>query len=381
MSRDSGDRSGSGSGSGSAALKGCILLVFLGAVVAIMGFAAFTLLVRATPADRAPAVAVAPDADPQGANAKVPPDGGGPALTRIRSRGVLLIGMDTGEPPFTGTPPMYSPSDSGAPDGFDSALARKIAERVGVADIKVVHAKYSGLEALLLDATPKVDLVASGYVPTDTEGIAWSKPYLEFGLALVVPSKSKVKTTQDLYGKKIGIFDDDAVAEEVGKLVKGYTGLVRLEDGYWDQLVDGKFDGFLYDYPYAAAEIRGWYQQNPSRKGSLRIAQYNLTDSTYAVGVREGDADLLAAVNAAIAEWRASPAYGQAIKTWLRGGEAVDAPKGEGRVVVVQAGDTLSLIAQRELGSADRWPEVWDKNSSRFPNPHLVDVGDEVVLP
>ena len=86
-------------------------------------------------------------------------------------------------------------------------------------------------------------------------------------------------------------------------------------------------------------------------------------------------------MNAAIEEWRASPAYGQAIKTWLRGGDAVAAPTGEGRVVVVQAGDTLSLIARRELGSADRWPEVWDKNSSRFPNPHLVDVGDEVVLP
>ena len=45
----------------------------------------------------------------------------------------------------------------------------------------------------------------------------------QFGLCLVVPAKSKVKTTQDLFGKAIGIFDDDAAAEDVQKLVKGYT--------------------------------------------------------------------------------------------------------------------------------------------------------------
>jgi ABC-type amino acid transport substrate-binding protein len=182
-------------------------------------------------------------------------------------------------------------------------------------------------------------------------------------------------------GETIGIFDDDAAADEVQKLVKGYTGLVRLEDGYWDQLVEGRFAGFFYDYPYAAAEIAQWYKQNPSRKGTLRIAQYNLTDSTYAVGVREGEPDLLAAVNAAIDEWRGSSAYGDAIKQYLKGGEAVEAPKDAGKVVVVQKGDTLSLIAQRELGSVDRWPELWEKNASRFPNPHLIDVGDEVVIP
>ena len=41
--------------------------------------------------------------------------------------------------------------------------------------------------------------------------------------------------------------------------MKGYTELVRLEDGYWDQLVSGRFAGFLYDYPYAAAEIDAMY--------------------------------------------------------------------------------------------------------------------------
>jgi nucleoid-associated protein YgaU len=54
---------------------------------------------------------------------------------------------------------------------------------------------------------------------------------------------------------------------------------------------------------------------------------------------------------------------------------------GNARVVTVQSGDTLSLIAQRELGDVNRWPALWEKNRSRFPNPHLIDVGDKVELP
>ncbi|MEQ1506476.1 MAG: transporter substrate-binding domain-containing protein [Myxococcota bacterium] len=287
--------------------------------------------------------------------------------------------MDTGEPPWTGTPPMYFPNAAGGPDGFDVAVANQIARRLGV-EPKLVHAKYSELEGLLADPAGKVDLVISGYAPTDAAGIVWSAPYLEYGLCLIVPARSKVNTTADLFGKRVGIFDDDAAAEEVGKLVKGYTALVRMEDGYWDALLSGKFDGFLYDYPYAAAEIARYVVQNPSKAGSLRIAQYNLTDSSYAVGIRAEDADLVAVVNAAIADWRGTEAYADAIRTYLKGGEAVAAPAG-GRTVTVAAGDTLSLIAERELGSVDQWPALWEKNRDRFPNPHLIDVGDEVVLP
>ena len=163
--------------------------------------------------------------------------------------------------------------------------------------------------------------------------------------------------------------------------MKGYTELVRLEDGYWDALVNGRFDAFLYDYPYASAELRQWMVQNPSRKGSVRIAQYNLTDSHYAVGMRTADSDLLAATNKALEAWKESPAYGEAVRTYLKGGEPVAPTDANARVVVVKAGDTLSLIAQRELGSVERWPERWEKNRARFPNPHLIDVGDKVELP
>lgn len=367
--------------------KGCILVVFLGAVLLMIGVAAVAIPYMAMAPREVEVAPVVVTAEPApapevGSTADVPAvdrSAAGPAVARIVARKTLLVGMDTGEPAWTGTPPMYFPNNRGEPDGFDMALANEIARSLGV-EVKIIHGRYSELEGLLVDPSPKIDLLISGFVPTDTEGIVWSQPYLEFGLCLIVSSKSKIKTTKDLFGMSIGIFDDDAAAAEVSKLVKGYTELVRLEDGYWDQLVNGRFDAFIYDYPYAVAEIAHWYGQNPSRKGSLRIAQYNLTDSSYASGARATEPDLLRVVNETITTWRASESYTAAIRRYLQGGEAVAAPA-VGKFVVVAQGETLSLIAARELGSVDRWPELWELNQSRFPNPHLIDVGDQVQLP
>lgn len=373
---------------GQATMKAIIVLLFLVAVGGVLLLLLFKsgflggMEPPAAPAPRVPDAAGAP-LTPTGGPAATPapaPPPEGPALARIRARGVLLVGMDTGEPPWTGTPPMYFPDAQGQPDGFDFQVAEQIAGAAGVAGVKVVHAKYSELPDLLRQPD-SIDVLVSGYSPSEEPGIAWSAPYLEYGLCLVVPSGSKIRSVKDLFGEAVGIFDDDAAAAEVERLVKGYTGLIRLEDGYWDSLLQGRFAGFIYDYPYATAEIQAFYKQNPHRKGAFRIAQYNLTDSVYAVGVRAAEADLLAAVDAGIAAFRASEAYGAAIKTYLSGGAAVEEVAEGARVCVVAAGDTLSGIAARELGATERWREIWDLNRARFPNPHLIEVGDRVALP
>lgn len=352
-------------------------------ILAVLGYAAWHFRGRVGTGTASPSAstAVAAPQAPAPPAASPAPGAAGPAVAALRARGVLRVGMDTGEPPWTGTPPMYFPDDAGNPDGFDYGLAKVLAKGLGVPEVRVVHAKYSELPERL--AAGDFDLLVSGYAATPTPGIAWSDPYLEYGLCLVVPAASPVKTVVDLFGKPVGIFDDDAAAEEVRRLVRGYTELVRLEDGYWDQLLAGRFAGFLYDYPYAVAEISAFYRQNPHRRGAFRIAQYNLTDSAYVVGVRAAEADLLGDVNRLVREWRATDDYGAAIRRHLSGGEAVVAaarPAGVKSVQVV-AGDTLSLIARRELGDVARWPEIWEKNKARFPNPHLIAPGDEVILP
>lgn len=56
-------------------------------------------------------------------------------------------------------------------------------------------------------------------------------------------------------------------------------------------------------------------------------------------------------------------------------------PIGASRTYVVRKGDTLSEIAQRELGSARRWREIYELNRSRMRSPETLRDGTELILP
>ena len=47
----------------------------------------------------------------------------------------------------------------------------------------------------------------------------------------------------------------------------------------------------------------------------------------------------------------------------------------------VQAGDSLSSIAQRELGKAADWPALWWVNRHTVHNPSLIQAGQKLVVP
>ncbi|GAA2094300.1 hypothetical protein GCM10009841_04700 [Microlunatus panaciterrae] len=52
-----------------------------------------------------------------------------------------------------------------------------------------------------------------------------------------------------------------------------------------------------------------------------------------------------------------------------------------GRRVTVKAGDTLSSIAEAELGSSANWPALYRANRSQLSSPDQIDVGMQLLLP
>jgi nucleoid-associated protein YgaU len=50
-------------------------------------------------------------------------------------------------------------------------------------------------------------------------------------------------------------------------------------------------------------------------------------------------------------------------------------------VYMVQSGDTLSRIAEQELGEADRWPEIFDLNRELISDPDEIFPGQVLALP
>jgi len=59
-----------------------------------------------------------------------------------------------------------------------------------------------------------------------------------------------------------------------------------------------------------------------------------------------------------------------------RAADAID-----GQTYKVRAGDTLSMIAQRELGAASRWQEIYELNRARITDPGRIVEGMLLALP
>ena len=51
------------------------------------------------------------------------------------------------------------------------------------------------------------------------------------------------------------------------------------------------------------------------------------------------------------------------------------------RVYVVVAGDSLSAIAKKVYGDANRWQEILEANKATVKNPNAIRVGQELVIP
>ena len=69
----------------------------------------------------------------------------------------------------------------------------------------------------------------------------------------------------------------------------------------------------------------------------------------------------------------------------VQGGSSSTAPSesqsDSPRTITVQAGDSLSKIAKRELGDANKWHAIYEANKDRIKNPDLIYPGDVLTLP
>ena len=60
---------------------------------------------------------------------------------------------------------------------------------------------------------------------------------------------------------------------------------------------------------------------------------------------------------------------------------APSTPTEQERTITVKAGDSLSKIAKRELGDADKWHAIYDANRDKIKDPDLIHPGQVLKLP
>lgn len=230
-----------------------------------------------------------------------PPGDGGdgttaPQITTIEE-GILTVGTDLPYPPFE-----YR--EGGELTGFDVEIMDEIASRIGL-ETEYVDSPFDTIFTDL--ANGQFDVVISGatITPEREQEVNFSEPYFNSLQALVVSDDSGIASFEDLG-------EGDAVSVQ-----SGTTGEIWAEENLqpngveirafpeyppvYNALEAGQVDGVVYDESSAIPET--------FNRPGLEVVDTVDTGEAYGIAVDPANADLLDAVNQALADMIADGTY------------------------------------------------------------------------
>jgi polar amino acid transport system substrate-binding protein len=228
-----------------------------------------------------------------------PPEGEDATWARIVETGVLPVCTDPSWPPFE-----FVDEATGAIEGFDIELARRLAGRLGPGiEAQVVPVGFDGLYDALLAGRCDAVLSALPYEPMRTQDVAYSIAYFNAGLMMVVSPETAtagdVEVLEDLAGRVVGV-EWGFVPEGSPRQREFLRGLAprrySTASSALRALDAGEVEVILVDRISALAYRRAC--------GGVEIAGEPLHDLNYVIPVRPDSYRLLSEINRVLLEMR-----------------------------------------------------------------------------
>jgi polar amino acid transport system substrate-binding protein len=210
-------------------------------------------------------------------------------------------------------PPFEMTDQNGHPTGVSVDLANALGKYVG-REVEIENIPFDGLIPSL--QTHKIDLIISSMTatPERARAIAFSDPYLTTGLCLLVGKDSAIQSIADV---------DEATRTVVVK--KGTTGhiyteahihrarvlVLDKEDVCVLEVVQRKADAFIYDQ---ISTYENWSRNQSTTRAILKPFQ----EETWAVGLRQGDTNLLSQVNQFLKDFKGHGGFEQLGDRYLK---------------------------------------------------------------
>lgn len=205
----------------------------------------------------------------------------------------LVIATDATYPPFEML------DKSGGFTGADVDMGRALAQHLG-REVEFRNINFDGLIAALKSGS--VDMVISAMTANEDrrKSITFSDPYVKTGLALLVSAKSPVQSLEDLKapGRKL-VVRLGTTGEQFAKEHLPDTPRVSLDTDTACvlEVTKGGVDAWIYDQ----LSLMNYNQQYP---GATRALLKPVREEFWAIGLRQGDDDLLAKVNEFLAKYQ-----------------------------------------------------------------------------
>lgn len=213
-------------------------------------------------------------------------------------------------------PPYEMLADDGSFEGIDVEVAGAIAEKLGL-ELQIDDMSFDAALLAVQGDSPKADIVMAGVTVTEDRQLVmnFSDSYATGIQVVIVKEGSDIKSIDDLEGKKIGT-------------QMGTTGYIYCSDtpengGYGEEnviaydsgitavqaLVNGQVDCVVIDNEPAQAYVKA--------NAGLSILDTEFSNEDYAIGINKGNACLLAAVNAAMAELKADGTFQNIVDKYI----------------------------------------------------------------
>ncbi|MGE5704659.1 MAG: transporter substrate-binding domain-containing protein [Clostridia bacterium] len=224
------------------------------------------------------------------------------SLERVKSAGVLNVGIEGAYPPFN----YYN--DKNELVGFDVDIANEIGKRVGV-KINFVVTPWDAIIAGLL--SEKYDTIISSMAITEErmQKVDFTKPYFRTGAQLFVPNDSDITDPTKIEGMKIGAsigstFETKAKDLKVD-LVTYKSDMLTFQD-----LANGRIKGVITDKAVGASMIK---EKNYPFKA---LGDMLFTEEA-AFTIRKGESSLKEALSKAIDDIQADGTYEKISNNWF----------------------------------------------------------------
>ncbi|WP_404403356.1 transporter substrate-binding domain-containing protein [Pelagibacterium halotolerans] len=227
------------------------------------------------------------------------------ALADIEARGTIKIAVPQDFPPFG------SVGTDLQPVGYDIDMANLIADKLGV-ELELVPVTSANRIPYL--QTGMVDLVISslGKNAEREAVIDFSDAYAPFFNGVFGPDTITVAAIEDLGGYTLGVTRGSVEDLELTELVGNDVTIQRYEDnnGTISSFLSGQVDLIATGNVVAAAIL----ERNPPIRPELKFLVKN---SPCYIGMNKGEPELMAAVNAIIAEAKTDGALETISMEWL----------------------------------------------------------------
>ena len=212
------------------------------------------------------------------------------------SSGVLTVCSDIPYPPF-------DVMEGDTYSGFDGDLSNAIAKGLGL-KLEVKDSGFDGLQSGLSLNSNQCDMVASAMTITEEreKKLDFTNGYYDSEQSLLVPSDSDITSIDDLSGKKVGVQQGTTGKSYTEENAPDGTDIISFPSDAeeYSALKAGQVDALLQDLPVNLAHVND---------GGYKIVQKFDTGEQYGFAVKQGNAELLKAINDELQKLRDNGTY------------------------------------------------------------------------